>query len=223
MTFAADSKHIITCEGNLSNPRLNPEDTPFSTCIRVYRCTISGGTEVSETRIPGSRPLANPLFETFLDLPMSFHYPSLETWLISFSDYTENMSKTRIVEARTGETVALVSAERDMWQSWKSGVLQPHKAEMTFDKASGRWTRMELTKTILPPGQTVTITRFELPGSSWRQGSLKSVKDAWSMARSQVVVLNVGADDLCDLSRDGTRLVVRREASRQVDVWSIGG
>jgi hypothetical protein len=126
------------------------------------------------------------------------------------------------VEATTGETVALVSAERNTWQSWKSGMLQPHKVEMTFDEASGHWTRIEVTKTMLPPGQTATITRFELPGSSWRQGSVKSIQDAWSVARSQVVVLNVGSDDSCDLSRDGTRLIVRRPAAQQVHVWSLG-
>jgi hypothetical protein len=102
-------------------------------------------------------------------------------------------------------------------------MLQPDKAEIAFDEASGHWIRMELTKTLLPPGKTVTIIMFDLPGATWRQGSLNCVKDAWLMARSQVMVLNVGPDDLCDLSTDGTLLIVRRAATTQVDVWSIGG
>jgi hypothetical protein len=222
MYFAPDSKHIITCEGNLSKPEPDAEDTSFMTCIRVYRCLLSGGTLIHEVRIPGSRPPKNPIFEVWTDFPMRFHYPTSDRWLVSFFDFTDNVSKTRIVETTTGETVALLSAERSTWQSWKSGMLQPHKVDMAFDEVSKRWTRIEVTKTLLPPGQTATITVFELPGSWWRQGSVKGIKDAWSAARSQVVVLNVGSDDICDLSRDGTRLIVQRPAAQQVHVWSIG-
>jgi hypothetical protein len=221
MSFAPDSKHVITCEGNLSKPGSNTDDESFSTCVRVYRSLISGGTLVHEVCIPGSRAPTNPLFEAWASFSMRFHYPSPETWLVSFSDFTDNVGKTRIIEATTGETVALVSAERNTWQSWKSGMFHPHTVDMAYDETSGFWTRMEVTKTMLPPGQTVTITRFELPGAAWQQGSVKSIKDAWSVARSQVAVVNIGADDNCDLSRDGTRLFVRRAAAQQVHVWSV--
>ncbi len=127
------------------------------------------------------------------------------------------------MDAKTGKTVALVSAERTLLQKWKSGILPASMAEIAFDESSGVWTRMELTTTLLPPGQTATVTKFVLPGTTWRQVSLKEARDAWAVARSKVVVFSVGPDDLCELSSDGTLLAVRRAATHQVDVLSLGG
>jgi hypothetical protein len=111
MFFAPGSKHIITYKENQFSLSTKSRDTSSSSCIRVYRCTLPGSTLVNEVHIPGSHPSTNPLFKSWMSLPMRFHCLTPERWLVSFADFINNVSKTRIVEATTGETVALVSAE----------------------------------------------------------------------------------------------------------------
>lgn len=212
MSFAPDSEHIITCEGPVisSHP---PLETPLTMTIRVYRCV--DGALVSHIDRPGAPPSSSPFYKNWQHLAMRFHYPkSPDGWLVSFPDYTTNSGKTCIMDAKTGDTVALLSTERSLLQTWQSGLLPPSKAEVTFDDKSGLWTRMELTTTLLPPGQTATVTKFELPP--------QSTKDGRAAAPPEVVVLGgLGADDILDLSGDGTLLAVRRAATHQVDVFQL--
>lgn len=209
MSFAPDGDHILTCEG----PFGAPASTETAVTIRVYRCR--DGALVHHFHFPGPPRQTNHFFpETVHELSLRFHFPESGEWLVSFPDYADASYGTRVVDARTGETVALLSAERSVFQTWQAGLSSPCKAEVALDERTGNWTRLELVKTVLPPRQTATVTRFALE---------KPENGQWIVKRAEAVVLGTfGQEDVFDLARDGSMLTVRHCHAHQMDAYRLG-
>ncbi|QPG96782.1 hypothetical protein C2857_005244 [Epichloe festucae Fl1] len=207
--FAPDSKHVIACAGPIR--KVKHAAAP-SVSVCVYDIGESGKM-VRSTSLACSPKFNNT--SQNVKFAADFHFPSLDEWLVSFPDYS-SPGKTCIVNARLGQTVAVFSSELTLSQKWQVGVQSPGKAQVAHDAESGIFTRMELSNTIFPRGQTVTITKFALSANGGREKSV--VRKPFQI---RAVVLSCKHADVCGLSPDGSHMFVQQGAAGKVDVLSL--
>ncbi|KAK2595356.1 hypothetical protein QQS21_006956 [Conoideocrella luteorostrata] len=205
--FAPDSKHIITCAG----PIRRVKDAAHSVSVRVY--DEATGEVVRSAALP-CPPKFNSTSQT-VKFAADFHFPNLHEWLVSFPDYS-GTGKTCIVNARLGQTVAVFSSQLTLSQKWQVGVSPPGKVEVAYDKESGIFTRMELSDTMIPRGQTVTITKFALSANGGREKAI--LRKPYQI---RAAVLSCKHADVCGLSPDGSNMFVQQGAAGKVDVISL--
>ncbi|KAK3190971.1 hypothetical protein K4F52_002919 [Lecanicillium sp. MT-2017a] len=207
--FAPDGQHIITCTG--PSKQLKGTSTPPNVCVNIYN-------DSTGDRIRSARPPRSPTAKT--NWPSSFtpgfHFPTEEDWLVSFPDLGSSSGKTCIMNARLGQTVAVFGSELSMSQKWQVGVQSADAVEVAYDAESGIFARTETTSTLIPRGQTVTLTQFALSANGGRE---KAVVRKAHQIRSKV--LSCKHAGVSGLSPDGLHMFVQQGSAGKVDIMSL--
>ncbi|KAG5933358.1 hypothetical protein E4U60_004515 [Claviceps pazoutovae] len=230
--FAPDSRHVITCAG--PTKRVTEDPAP-SISVCVYGVAEEGDTPRRCTRLPcspnfnknssssSSSSSSTSSNSVVVPFAVDFHFPSPQEWLVSFPDSTNpGPGRTCLVNARLGQIVAILAApELSLSQKWQVGVSSaaPVQAtEVVYDPETGLFTRMDVHSTLLPRGQTITVTKFALSSNA---GRAKAVLRKALQIRAMVWTCKAG--DVCALSPDGSHVLVRQgsSGSAKVDVLSV--
>ncbi|KAG5949167.1 hypothetical protein E4U53_006022 [Claviceps sorghi] len=227
--FAPDSKHLITCAG--PTRKVDGDAPPPSISVCLYSVEDETDRPVRCTRLPCSPRLSSSSSSSSsstssqLAMPFAadFHFPSPQEWLVSFPDYTSpGPGRTCVVNARLGQIVAILPPpELSLSQKWQVGVSSAPPAqppEVAYDGETGLLTRLDVSGTMLPKGQTLTVTKFALSANGGRE---KAVLRRALQIRA--VVLGCRAGDVCALSPDGSHVLVRHVGGEaKMDVFAVG-
>lgn len=208
--FVPDNKHLLTCAGTMRTAKETGITTP-SVSICVYN--EETGEKVRSSIFPYSPKFSSAWQAS--KFSVNFHFLSSEEWLLSLPDY-HNPEKTCIFNARLGQTVAVFASQLTLSQKWQGGVSSPERIQVTYDKVSGIFTKMEVSTTMIPRGQTVTITKFALSANGGRE---KSVVRKAVQIRSKVLSCKHG--DACGLSGDGSYMFVQQAKGEKIDIISL--
>lgn len=210
MSFAPDSRHIITIEGPGD---AEADSTNLMVSISIY--DDWNGSIVSTVERPG--PSKPGFLQQIAKFQASVLFPNADQWLVSFPDYHEP-DQTCILNARTGETLVSVASDRNLSQWWQAGMLPSMLVSIACHKESGVFTRTEINDTIIPRGKTVTITRFTITGARLRQ---KAIREHTGERWSRVKVVKMGVDDKCYLSSTGLQLAIVKTKTQQCDIMAL--
>lgn len=198
--FTPDDEHIILCEG----PGKRPDCTDLSISLSLYR--IKDGMITAKIQRPAPTSSWNIGLLPSDRFYSEFLFPNSDQWLVAVPDFGK-AGTTCVLDIKTGETVATVSAGRSVLQRWQEGVLPTAvNVGMHFDKVTRTFMRVEGTAT------SFTLTRY---------ASLGGEMQRWQKKEYKTVVLSAGPSDTCQLFPGGSKMLIERASKNRIDVLSL--